>query len=204
MASPYLQKLIHIAKQEVPSLQYDLQNAGTHYALQAAAQKLFEITGYLLHHAIQEAVAQTPLAAPVARQPPSVAPATTPIRPAPAVPTAQASAPIPLDVLDLPPPPAMAQPSPGSAPSMGLPETPPIQPGVANVFVTAQGTRVVAPDGSRALVPPGAPVSSDLTSGQPPTPPEAPDGVANVILPPGGGISPEVAAALAGRSGSAP
>lgn len=203
MASPYLQKLIHIARHDVPSLQYDLQNAGTHYALQAAAQKLFEIVSYMLHHAIQDAVAQNPQAVPARRAPSAVA-ATTPIRPAPVVAPAPAPSPTATDLLDLPPPPDMSQPSPGSPPSVSMTEAPPIQPGVANVFVTTQGTRVVAPDGSRALVPPGAPVSAELTSGQPPTPPEAPDGVQSVVLPPGGGMSPEVAAAIAGRTGGSP
>ena len=78
-----------------------------------------------------------------------------------------------------------------------------VQPGVTNVIITAQGTKVITPSGTTSVVPPGEHVGLEATLGTPPQPFVEP-GVATVILPPGGGLSPEVAAALAGRSGQAP
>ncbi len=209
VTSPHLERLIHIARHELPALQYDLQNASTIYSLQAACQRMFETFSLLLHHVVIESAARDPKykqamavpqgatatrrvapAVPVSR--PMIAPA-----PRPAPPVAASSS--GLDGL-LPPPPSMSGPLPGSPPNPAMPDVPPAQPGVANVFVTSQGTQVVAPDGSRAVLPAGAPVGPELTSGQPPELPDAPPGVDQVVLPPGGGMTPDVMAALTGRS----
>ena len=72
---------------------------------------------------------------------------------------------------------------------------------VAEVYVTNQGTKVIPPGGSgpTVVLPPGAAVDLTATTGRP-VPPPAPPGVSQVVLPPGGGMTPEVAAALAGRT----
>jgi len=102
----------------------------------------------------------------------------------------------------LPPPPALA----GQAPPAGVQGIPdaPHQPGVANVTITPQGTHVITASGNRSVLPPGVAVPAEATSDDPPVPPEAPEGVENVVLPPGGGMSPDVAEALARRSTDEP
>jgi hypothetical protein len=203
----YLNDLLRMAQQEMEGLRYDFMNASTHFSLQAACQKLFDQHVTLLHHVIldtyqrlqqdQRAAQPAPAPAPAPAQPP--VPAGIPVARPVVRPAAQAPV-----VVDLPPPVPIGQP--GLSPSLdpSIPSAPPVQPGIANVFVTAQGTRVIAPDGSRAVLPPGAPVTPDLVSPAPPVPPPAPPGVQQVVLPPGGGISPDVAAAIANRSTDQP
>ena len=66
---------------------------------------------------------------------------------------------------------------------------------MAEVVITPQGTRVIPPVGGQAVtLPPGSAV--DLVGMGRPVPPPAPPGVAQVVLPPGGVLTPEAAAAL--------
>jgi hypothetical protein len=206
-SSKYLGELIRIARDVMPSLQYDLQNASTTFSLQAACQKMFDTLGFVLHHCIQEAAANMQ-AAPVAAQP---VPQPTPIvRPAPIVPVAaplQRSFPAPQHLADaiasLPPPPALSQPLTAPPAVTGMPDVQ-AQPGVASVFITSQGTQVIAPGGAKTVLPPGAAVDLAASAGLPPELPPAPPGVEQIVLPPGGGMSPELAAALATRSTDVP
>lgn len=182
--SKYTPVLLKKARDEFESLKYDFQNASTLYSLQAACQKLMEIVEYILHDSI--------LDAPVAPQAAPPAPAPVPV----AIPTVRATLQRPTLATDLP--------QPGSAPRLpgaSAPEIPgmadvAVQAGVANVFVTSQGTKVVGPTGVTAALPPGAPVSLADVSGVPELPPPPEDGV-NVVLPPGGAeLSPEMASLL--------
>jgi len=77
---------------------------------------------------------------------------------------------------------------PGLAPaqSPGVPDITPS--GVLEVVITPNGKRVIPPAGQAA-----APTSNAFEM---PVPPPAPPGVANVVLPPGGVLTPEAAAAL--------
>lgn len=102
----------------------------------------------------------------------------------------------------LPPPPSMV---PTFHPSASLPGMPDVtlQPGAANVIITPQGTRTVSPTGTTAMLPPGVPVGPDVLYGRP-EPPPAPPGVANIVLPPGGGMTNETLAALTSRSNDTP
>lgn len=182
--NPRLHELIRQARTELPSLQFDLQNASTHFSLQGASQRLFNLTAQLLYYVIEEALPQTAQSAP-----------------SPTPPAVRAQAPIPMShpvstsAPMLPPVPLVGIPSPSAAPAMGLPPDAPVQPGITNVFVTPQGTQVVAASGASAVLPPGEAVDLATATGMP-VPPPAPPGVAQVILPPGGDMSPEVAAAL--------
>lgn len=186
--NPRLQELIRLAQAEMASLQFDLQNASTHFSLQAATQRMFNVMINLLYFAVEEAYQE-----PASAQP-APAPAPVPVsRPVAAVAT------LPM----LPPAPLVGMPSPSSAPTMGLPPDAPIQPGITNVFVTPQGTQVVAASGASATLPPGEAVDLATATGRH-EPPPAPPGVAQVVLPPGGGISPEVAAALSAARTSPP
>jgi len=216
----YLPELIRIAKVELPSLEYDVENAVTPLSQREVLRKLFAITGQVLYYAIHDGVsnlprvdvpataapapAPIPVARPVAR--PAPAPAAT-LRAEPASFAGSVASreglgtppgfPSQADPLGLPPAPSL-QPHVVTTPATTVPGLPDaqVQPGVANVFITQQGTRVVAPDGRQAALPPGEPVSADVTSATQPELPPAPEGVMQVVLPPGGGMSPEVAAAL--------
>jgi hypothetical protein len=176
----HTQELIRIVREEIPSLRYDFQNGSTHYALQAPCIKLLTIVEYLLHDAILDAVSTEPVAA---------APAPSPVP----VPVAR-PVPVKTAALDLPPPGAISQTAAPVAQIPGMADMP-IQAGVASVFVTTQGTKVVGPTGQTAVLPPGEPVSLADVTGTPELPP-APEGGVNVVLPPGGGMSPDVAALL--------
>lgn len=76
---------------------------------------------------------------------------------------------------------------------------------VTNVVMTRESTQVIPPGGIGPTVTLPAGSLVDLTSmtGQPELPPTEP-GVAQVVLPPGGAMTPETAAALASRTPSAP
>jgi len=93
---------------------------------------------------------------------------------------------------------------PVAASPASIPGDVPIQPGVANVVITANGITAIAPSGQRTTLPPGEAVPIEATSGAPPEPPEAPEGVAQVVLPPGGGMTPELLAAIGNRSQDQP
>jgi hypothetical protein len=196
MATKYLRELVDFAQREVPLLKADLQNASTQYALQATCQRMFDILTYMLHHAIHAAYenGSAPAAAP-APAPAPPPPVAAPVQQAPAF-TQPAGMP------RLPPPSLISQPVAG-APSDPTMADIPFQPGVANVIITAQGTKVVSPTGATSMVPPGEHVGLEATLGTPPQPYVEP-GVATVVLPPGGGMSPDVLAALSQRSGQAP
>lgn len=199
----YLTELIRIAREDMPALEYTIQNGSTTLALREAVEKLFNAVRVLMYHVITESVPQrtqstspgpiapAPTAAPtVAPSPPVAVPVARPV----ALPVPSAS-----DAF-LPPLPGTAAHAASQNPV--IPDVPnaSIQPGVTNVVITSQGTHVVAPSGARAVLPPGAPVDLATSTGAPPELPPAPPGVDQVVLPPGGGMSPEVAAALAGRS----
>lgn len=205
MASKYLPELVRIAKTDLPALQYTVQNASTTLALREAVEKLFQITWTLLAHCLEETAAQMK----TTRGPIAPAPTAAPIVPAPAPTPVVAPRINPTDAMDavmasLPLPAHLAPAAPTPiAVAPGLP-SPTIEPGVTNVVITSQGTQVIAPTGARAILPPGSPVDLATSSGAAPELPPAPDGVDQVILPPGGGMTPELAAALAGRSNEQP
>ena len=193
MSTQYLRELVQHAQVEMPLLNNDLQNASTLYALQAATQRMYNLMGYMLHHMIHaayEANAGQPMPAP--------APAPVPV-PAPA--PAPATMPMTYGVgglPSLPPPNMISQPVPTAPTIPGMPDIT-VQPGVANVIITPQGTRVIAPSGAATVVPQGQAVDLAATSGHVEVP-QAPPGVANIVLPPGGGLTPEALAALENRT----
>lgn len=196
MASMYLRELVDFAQREVPLLQSDLQNASTQYALQATCQRMFNIMTYMLHHAIHAAYEDGSVPA----APPAPAPA-----PPPPVAAPVPQAPVythPAGLPRLPAPSVITQPVAGQPHDPSMPDVP-LQAGVTNVIITAQGTKVVSPTGATSMVPPGEHVGLEATQGIPPQPYAEP-GVPTVVLPPGGGMSPDVLAALASRTGQAP
>jgi hypothetical protein len=205
MPSPHLKELIRIAREDMKGLQYDVQNASHTLALRPICERLFEIVGLLLHHVVIESVETLQM------NPPTMAVSPAPPRPVTMAPVPVAPVPVALprvvrpvanpvaDALGLPPPPSFAQPTQAVPAVSGMPSAQ-AQPGVANVFLTTQGTEVVAATGAKTVLPAGAPVDLAASAGLPPEPPPAPPGVEQVILPPGGGMTPELEAALAGRS----
>jgi hypothetical protein len=187
--SKHLPILVQMAQVDIPTLESDVQNASNNpYLLKSICEKLIQIVGYLLHDRILDAHE-------TAR--PVPAPPSTPRAPA------VAPAPVLSAIPRLPVLPGTPQPSRAAAP-LNLPGDLPIQPGVVNAFITEAGTTVVAPTGVRTVLPPGAPVPLEASAGLPPELPEAPEGVAQFVLPPGGGMTPEIAAAISGRSQEEP
>lgn len=176
----YREKLIKYAQDIHGSLKFDFQNASTHFSLQTACQKLLEITEILLH----EVVLMQPESQ--AGDPRPAAPAPKP-RPVARPVAVSAPAPRPVAPSVLPTPSPISQPS--VAPAIQDMPDASVQPGVANVFLTPQGTKVVAPDGQTASLAPGDPVDIALLTGEPELPPP-PEGGVNVVLPPGGGALP--------------
>jgi hypothetical protein len=204
MTQAYIRELVHIAQTELPQLQYDLQNASTHMTLQAACQRLFNIVTYVVYHQITSASEQGNVAA--SQMPPS-RPAPPPAPPAPAPQMAPQMAPafhpmVPT-AAPLPPPPMIHQPATMPSAALSDAQGANIQPGVTNVIITAQGTRVLNPNGGTTVLPPGEAVDLAAATGRP-IPPPAPPGVAQVVLPPGGGLTPDVLAALSSRQGTPP
>ena len=197
MSSPHLPELIRIYKEELPEIQSRVENASTHMTLWPATKKLFNLTALLLRHVILESYDKVSPGELVHTAPPAPSPPPAPL-------PMRAYAPAFPPGLALPPPPMIDQP--GAAPVVlsNQPNMPDIEPNKTNVFITAQGTKVIPPVGGPAMtLPPGQMVDlPELLS--PPVPPPAPPGVAQVVLPPGGGMPPDVAAALAGRSGEPP
>ena len=193
MSSPHLPELIRIYKEELPEIQSRVENASTHMTLWPATKKLFNLTALLLRHVILESYDKVSPGEFIHVPPPAPPPP-------PALLDTRAHAPTFPPGLALPPPPMIDQP--GAAPAVlsNQPNMPDIDPGKVNVFITANGTKVIPPVGGPAVtLPPGQAVDlPELLA--PPVPPPAPPGVAQVILPPGGGMSPDVAAALANRS----
>lgn len=190
MSSPYLPQLIQIAQQELPAIQYDLTNASTLYTLQAAAQRMHNVLAYLTHHCI---MASQPAQAFVA---PPVQQVQQPVYQQPVY-----QAPAPAPVLNYSPhlAPPMAAPLPG----FGV-QSPPVQASqVTEVILTPQGTKVIPPGGIGATVnlPPGSHADASFGRAAPVTPPFTPQApVGDVMLPQGGAMTPEVAAALGARN----
>jgi hypothetical protein len=188
MSQKYLRELVDYAQHEMPLLKDDLANASTTYALQAATQRLFNVTTHILHNLIHTAyeLGTIPIVAP-------------PQAVAIAVPTPTAP---PAGIPSLPSPNLISQPLPSPQPVNNIGDVP-STPGIANVIITAQGTKVIAPSGVSTMVPQGEPVGLDATVGAPPTPLSEP-GVETVILPPGGAVTNDLAAALANLTGNSP
>lgn len=199
MNSPYKAELLRLAQEELPFLQADMQNASTHYSLQECCQRLFNITANIIYCILtDEAEAPAQTRPQVAAQRPVRAPQAAP-RQAVRAPVAPSSTP------RLPPPPFISQPNPAVS-QVGIPDAQgaTIQPGVTNVIIGQQGTTVISPTGAQTVLPPGEAVDLAASMGIDPEPPMAPEGVDNIILPKGGGFTPDVMAALANRTGAPP
>jgi hypothetical protein len=191
MSKKYLKELVEFAQVEMPALNSDLQNASTLYALQATTQRLFNVCTHMLHHLIHAAYENgtpEPVVTPVAVPAPIVAP-----------PVAQVRAANPSGLPSLPPPTIITQPSASPSAIPGMPDVN-IQPGVANVIITAQGTKVISPSGVTTTVGPGEHVGLEASMSTPPMPFSEP-GVQTIVLPPGGGMTPETIAALSPFTG---
>lgn len=188
MSSPYLPQLIQIAQQELPGIQYDLTNASTLYTLQAAAQRMHNVLAYLTHHCIMASYpGGVPVVAPVAQVVAPVAP------PQQSVGHPPAATYFPQLGQPLAPTPQL--------PGFGVPQQA-VQPShVAEVVLTPQGTRVIPPGGVGpvSVLPPGSHADATFGQAQPAMAPfhQQPQPVAgDVVLPQGGAMTPEVAAAL--------
>ena len=184
--SQYLPNLVEFAR-ELPQLQHDMQNASTQNTLWNVTQRLFNILSYLLHHAIIDAYSNMPAGSPDPAATPAAPQAPAHIAPAPVIPIGA-----------LPFPPIITQPGLAPAQMPGMPDIAPS--GVTEVIVTSQGTKVIPPSGTgpAIVLPPN--VAVDATHLGKPVPPPAAPGVAQVILPEGGVLPPDVAAALASRA----
>lgn len=180
--SKYLPELIRIAREEMPALGYDVQNAVTPLAQNPILCKMLAIVDQILHHAIHDALSKLPAVA----VPAAPAPIRVPVA-APAQRSVSAA-----DALGLPaaiPLTPTIQSSQGSQ-VPGAPDAP-VQAGVANVFITTQGTSVIGPGGRRMTIPPNEiQVPIEATAEVSPVPPPAPEGGISVVLPPGGGSLP--------------
>ena len=196
MSTEFLPHLIQLAQVggELASIQNDLQNASTTLALQDVVKRLFNVVSLHLYHSIHDAVDRDgrPAAEPV-RQP-----APAPVQQAPAL-SPQASMHSSFGLPGLPTrPPTVSFPALTPASSNGMPGIAPSD--VANVVITPQGTQVIpaAGTGSPITLPPNVAVDLAHMGGRPELPP-APPGVAQVVVPPGGAVTPDLAAALASR-----
>jgi hypothetical protein len=197
MTTEYLPHLIQLAQVggELASIQNDLQNASTTLALQDVVKRLFNVVSLHLYHSIHDSVNRMngqPAVEPV-QQPAPVA-----VQQAPAL-SPQSNMHSSFGLPGLPTrPPAISQPGLAPASSNGMPGIAPSD--VANVVITPQGTQVIpaAGTGVPITLPPNTAVDLSHMSGRPELPP-APPGVAQVVLPAGGGFTPELADALAKR-----
>lgn len=193
--SKHLPTLIEMAQKDVPVLENDILSATGPFQLREVCMKLIKIVSYLLHDRILDAYETMKISASVGAtppQPPVVQPPPRVVRPA--VTSTPAGLP------KLPPLAGSPQPVRVPAPPTNVPGDVPIQHGVTNVVITPTGTVAIAPSGTRSVLPPGEAVPLEATTDLPPEPPEAPEGVENVVLPPGGRMSPEVLAALNTRN----
>ena len=197
MSTEFLPHLIQLAQVggELASIQNDLQNASTTLALQDVVKRLFNVESLHLYHSIHDAVNRDGQQAvePV-RQP-----APAPVQQAPAL-SPQASMHSSFGLPGLIPnrPPIISQPGLAPASSNGMPGIAPSD--VANVVITPQGTQVIPAAGTGAPItlPPNVAVDLAHMSGRPELP-LAPPGVAQVVVPAGGAVTPDLAAALAAR-----
>ena len=188
--SRHLPTLLKIAQETLPQLEYDVNNStGSLYTIQATLKTMNLVLTYLVHHALLDAEekGQIRLAPEPVQQPPAPRlPYQQPLHQPPAMPSGPS---LPSDV------------SIGAGPSapVGGPQT--------EVFMTAHGTKVVAPGAAPMVVPPGQPVDA-ASLVRPSIPigiPTVPTGPApmEVVLPRGGGMAPETAAAVAAASQTA-
>lgn len=189
MPTPYYQQLVQLVQPggELEQLQYDVAYASTALAQRETNQRMFNMNANLIYHCIaltEELVRHGVL--PRGQQ--AAPPPAPPLAPAPAVP---AHSPFPS-----PPSISMRLPS-GPSTYAGAPGTNEISPtDVPQVVITPDGTRVIPPAGSSAspvVVPPNTPVRLDQMAPASPPP--------GAVLPQGGIVTPELAAALASRQG---
>jgi hypothetical protein len=196
MSTEFLPHLIQLAQVggELASIQNDLQNASTTLALQDVVKRLFNVVSLHLYHSIHDAVnREGPQAAEPVRQP-----VPAPVQQAPAL-SPQSSMHSNFGLPGLPSrPPTISQPGLAPASANGMPGIAPSD--VANVVITPQGTQVIpaAGTGVPITLPPNTAVDLAHMGGRPELPP-APPGVAQVVVPAGGAVTPELAAALAAR-----
>ena len=193
MPTPYYQSLIQLVQPggELEQLQHDVENASTALAQRETNQRMFNLNANLIYHCIS--LTEELIRLRVLQRGQQAAPTPTPvIAPAPAAPAYY--------TFPAPPSIAMLRPSAPSA-SAGLPGTSEISPtDVPQVVITPSGTKVIPPAGSGAaavVVPPNTPVRLDQVGG-PPAPAAPPPGI---VVPQGGIVTPELAAALASRQG---
>lgn len=205
-----LNMLIHFAQHQMAELKYDVENASTIFAAQAVIRKVVHLVEVMLQHVIietpnlQQRLAQPaprPMAppAPVYHQQMYQQPAQAPV-----------GHPAPAQVFPGLQPPVMTAPPafhPGYAGGLnnfgptGAPSN------VTEVMITPTETRVIPPAGQPIVVPPGYPVDTvgyGVAQAAPVAATEPVEG--DIVLPKGGGMTPEVMAALsaAKASGSAP
>lgn len=197
--SKHIGILEKMAREEIPSLQFDVQGATNVYQLREVLARMLNVLGYVVQDIVFDAYSAIPVPPQqIVRTAPRPQPATQVVPAAPPAPRAS-SPQLPM----LPPPIPMVQPA-AAMSVQGVPPDAIIRKGETNVVITAHGTTVVGPGGQTATLAPGEPVPAELTSGLPPVPPPAPEGVAQVVLPPGGGLTPDVAEALANLSTDRP
>jgi hypothetical protein len=197
MTTEYLPHLIQLAQVggELASIQNDLQNASTTLALQDVVKRLFNVVSLHLYHSIHDSVNRMngqPAVEPV-QQPAPVA-----VQQAPAL-SPQSNMHSSFGLPGLPTrPPAISQPGLAPASSNGMPGI--TASDVANVVITPQGTQVIPAAGTGAPItlPPNTAVDLAHMGGRPELPP-APPGVVQVVVPQGGAVTPDLAAALASR-----
>ena len=189
---PHLIQLAHVGG-ELASIQNDLQNASTTLALQDVVKRLFNVVSLHLYHSIHDAVnRESPQAAEPIRQP-----APAPVQQAPAL-SPQSSMHSNFGLPGLPTrPPTITQPGLAPTSANGMPGIAPSD--VANV-ITPPGPQVIPAAGTGMPItqPPNTAVDLAHMGGRPELPP-APPGVAQVVVPAGGAVTPELAAALAAR-----
>lgn len=185
MPNPYYVSLAQLVQPggDLEQLQHDVENASTALAQRETNQRMFNLVATLLYHNIvltEELVKQG-----ILKRNRPASPAPTPVAaPAPAAPSYPS----------FPLPPSISLPR-LSAPA-GLPGTNEISPSdVPQVVITPGGTKVIPPVGSSTapvVLPPNTHVHLDQVGGPPSPPP-------GVVIPQGGIVPPELAAALASR-----
>jgi hypothetical protein len=201
MTTAYYSHLVQLAQVggELASIQNDLQNASTTLALQDVVKRLFNVESLHLYHSIHDTAGRMGDQTAQPQAPVEPVRAVAPVQQAPAL-SPQSSMHSNFGLPGLPSrPPIISQP--GLAPPSSSGGMPGIAPSdVANVVITPQGTQVIPPAGTGAPItlPPNTAVDLAHMGGKPELPP-APPGVAQVVVPQGGAVTPELAAALAAR-----
>ena len=188
MPTPYHQQLIQLVQPggELDQLQHDVENASTALAQRETNQRMYNVTSLLLYHCVfltEELIRA------------KIVPQHQPTVPTPSLAPAPAPAARAYPAFPAPPSIAMLRP----APSQGVPGNNEITPSdVPQVVITPEGTRVIPPAGSGAaavVLPPNTPVHLDQVGATPANPPPG------IVVPQGGIVTPELAAALASRQG---